>query len=189
MLLEWEGGDASALDRLLPAVYDDLRRRAGSLFRRERPGHTLQPTALVHEAFVRLVDQRRVQWQNRAQFYGVAAQAMRRVLVDHARRRGAAKRGASAMVFPFDEELVPGRAPNVDVLALDQALRQLAELDARQSRIVELRHFGGLTIEETAEVLRVSRTTVKNEWKMARAWLYNRLKGAGGPEAGGGDGS
>ena len=178
LLLEWEAGDAEALDRLLPLVYDDLHRRAASSFRRERPGHTLQPTALVNEVFLRLVDQRRVEWKSRAHFFGVAAQAMRRVLVDHARRRSAAKRGDDAVVLSFDEELVPGLAPDLDLLALDQALDALAELDRRQSRIVELRFFGGLTIDETAAALGVSPATVKNDWQMARAWLFIRLRGS-----------
>jgi RNA polymerase sigma factor (TIGR02999 family) len=178
LLLDWSKGDRGALGRLTPVVYAELRRRAAGLLRGERPGHTLQPTDLIHEAFLRLVDQRRVQWQNRAHFFGVAAQLMRRILVDHARRRHRATRGGSAIVVPLDEARVATDPAGADILALDEALTRLAALDERQSRIVELRFFSGLTIEETAEVLALSATTVKDELRLAKAWL-SREMGAG----------
>ena len=173
LLLAWSGGDERARDELVGAVYAELRRRAGAYLRHERPGHTLQPTALVHEVYLRLVDQKSVRWESRSQFFGLAAQLMRRILVDHARARSAGKRGGGLMPVTFDEE-VAGRA-GVDVAALDDALLALAALDARQGRVVELRYFGGLSIEETAEVLGLSAATVKREWTMARAWLHREL--------------
>jgi len=175
LLKLWSSGHQKALDALLPQIYAELRQLASSYLRRERPNHTLQATALVHEAFVRLVDQRAVRWQNRAHFFGIAAQAMRRILVDHARARGAAKRGDGARPVSLDEALVLTCAPNVDLLALDEALNRLAALDPQQSRVVELRFFGGLTMEETAEVLQISPATVGREWTMAKAWLYAAL--------------
>lgn len=179
LLLAWEAGDPAALDALLPALYGELRAQAARALRRESPGHTLQITDLVHEAYLRLVDQRRVRWQNRAQFLGVAAECMRRVLVDHARVRGAAKRGGGELAVTLTDVAGPdGPASEdaaVDVLALDDALGRLAALDARQARVVELRYFGGLGIDETAAVLGVSPKTVKREWAVARLWLRREL--------------
>jgi RNA polymerase sigma factor (TIGR02999 family) len=177
LLLDWSRGDKTALDRLMPLVYDELRALAERSLRHERSGHTLQGTALVHEAYLKLVDQRQVRWQDRAHFFAVAAQLMRRILVDHARRHGAAKRGSGQPRHPLDEADAPAAAaPLVDWLALDCALDRLAALDERQARTVELRFFGGLTIEETAEVLQVSQATVKNDWSLARGWLYRELQ-------------
>jgi RNA polymerase sigma factor (TIGR02999 family) len=175
LLAEVKRGRKDALDRLLSVVYAELRRIARNQMRREREGHTLQPTALVHEAFLRLVDQDTATWQNRAQFFGVAAQLMRRLLVDHARRRRAAKRG---IPITLDEALLhPGSAPvpNEEILAVDQALDRLARLDARQASVVELRYFGGLSVEETAEVLGVAERTVKLDWAMAKGWMKSQL--------------
>lgn len=177
LLVDWSNGDQKALDKLMPLVYSELRRLAGNYLRRERPGHTLQPTALVNEAYLKLIDQRNAKWQNRAQFYGVAAQLMRRILVDHARQHQAAKRGGSdqrRLSITSAERLV--QQPEVDLLALHEALEELATLDAQQERIVELRFFGGLSIEETAEVLGVGHATVERDWKMARAWLRRQLE-------------
>jgi RNA polymerase sigma factor (TIGR02999 family) len=175
LLLAWGAGDRSALDALVPAVYGELRRQAARALRREAAGHTLQPTALVHEAFLRLVDHARVPWESRAQFFGVAARCMRQILVDHARTRGAAKRGGAAVPVALDEANV--RAPEAaeEVLALDEALERLAVLDPEQARVVELRYFGGLTIAETAAALGVSPATVKREWAVASAWLRREL--------------
>jgi len=181
LLQDWRQGDEEARERLISQVYDDLRRLARGQLARERSGHTLQPTALVHEAYLRLIDQDRVQWQNRAHFFALAATMMRRILVSHARKKHAAKRGGDAVPVTLDEALDADRpGPAVDVVALDEALEALADLDRRQARIVELRFFGGLTIRETAEVLDVSPATVKLDWQMARAWLYREL---GGEEA------
>src|SRR5512132_3249221 len=156
LLQQWSDGRQEALDRLLPQLYGELRRLAASYLRRERPNHTLQPTALVHEAFIKLVDQRAVRWQNRAHFFGIAAQVMRRVLVDHARAHGAEKRGLGEAPLALDDRLAGGPGIDLDVLALDEALTRLASIDAQQSRVVELRFFGGLTMDETAEVLHIS---------------------------------
>jgi RNA polymerase sigma factor (TIGR02999 family) len=175
LLQAWGGGDPAALDQLVPIVYDELHRQAQRYLRRENPGHTLQTTALVHEAYLRLVDQREARWQNRAQFFGVAAQAMRRILVDHARRHQAAKRGGSAVPVPLEEGEVAAAGSDVDLVALDDALTRLAALDPQQARVVELRYFTGLGIAETAEALRISPATVKREWAMARAWLKREL--------------
>jgi RNA polymerase sigma factor (TIGR02999 family) len=175
LLLAWSGGDADARDRLVAVVYDELRRRAGAYLRRERPGHVLQPTALVNEVYLRLVDQKSVRWENRAQFYGLAAQLMRRILVDHARERGALKRGGAAIAVTFAEEALPAPEAPLSLVALDDALRALCELDPRQGQVVELRYFGGLSVEETAEVLGLSPATVKREWTLARAWLHREL--------------
>jgi RNA polymerase sigma factor (TIGR02999 family) len=188
LLQQWSGGDRSALDRILPIVYQELHRQAARYLRRERAGHTLQATALVHEAYLRLVDQRRVQWQNRAHFFGIAAQLMRRVLVDHARARGAAKRGGGGIQVTLegDQGAVPGA--DVNLIALDQALTRLAQLDPTQARLVELRYFTGLNIEEAAETLGISPATLKREWVVARAWLRRELEGTGqeqGPPAAG----
>ena len=178
LLAAWAAGDRRAADRLLPAVYDELRRQAARAMRREPDGSTLQPTALVHEAYLRLVDQR-APWHSRAQFFGVAAQAMRRVLVDHARARHAAKRGGGAPQITLGDAAAqqPGAAADsaADVLALHDALTRLAALDPDQARLVELRYFAGLTIEETAAALGSSPATVKREWAVARAWLHREL--------------
>ncbi len=176
LLERWSGGDRAALDELMPLVYDELRRLAGNYLRRERPGHTLQPTALVHEAYMRMVDQTRVQWQNRAHFFGVAAQMMRRILVDHARANAAEKRGGELQKIALDENIDVSGESDKNLVALDDALNRLAELDPQKSRIVELRFFGGLTAEETAEAMGVSVPTVKRQWRMAKAWLYGQVK-------------
>lgn len=177
LLKDWSGGDRRALERLMPLVYGELRKLAWAYLRRERASHTLQPTALVHEAYLRLVDQRGVDWQNRAHFFGIAARMMRRILVDHARRRQAAKRNAALDRLSTSGE--PAAAePDPEVLALDQALERLEAMDPRQARIIELRFFGGLTVEETAEVAGISTATVKREWQTARAWLARELRTA-----------
>jgi RNA polymerase sigma factor (TIGR02999 family) len=168
--------DPSVVPQVLPLVYDELRRLAAHYLRRERPDHTLQPTALVHEAYVRLAAQDRVHWRNRAHFVGVAAQLMRRVLVDHARADQAAKRGGQDTRVPIDDADAPYEAVSVDILALDEALTKLGILDPRQARIVELRYFGGLSVEEVAELLSLSPATIKREWRMARAWIHRALR-------------
>ena len=175
LLQQWTVGGEDALDKLIPPVYAELRRLAASYLRRERRDHTLQATALVHEAFLRLVDQRDVRWQNRAHFFGIAAQLMRRILVDHARAHAASKRGDGARPVSLDDALVVAPAADTDLLALDEALMHLAAVDPQQARIVELRFFGGLTIDETAEVLQVSPATVGRDWIMAKSWLYAEL--------------
>lgn len=178
-LLDWSKGDRSALDDLLPLVYGELRRLANHHLRRERPGHTLQPTALVHEAYMRLINQAEVNWQNRAHFFGVAANLMRQILIQHARAVQAAKRGGDAHKLSLEE--LPGISdglagkPDLDLIALDDALNQLAAIAPQQGRVVELRYFGGLSIDETAEVLGISPATVKREWTMAKAWLHREL--------------
>ncbi len=173
----WSGGDPAALEALIPVVMAELRRRAAAYLRNERPSHTLQPTALVHEVYLRLIDQRRAQWKSRAHFFAVSAQLMRRILVDHARAKQTDKRGGWAQKVTLDEAVdVPDGDGEVDILALDDALDKLAQLDARQSRVVELRYFAGLTIEETAEVLGVTHATVSRDWRNARAWLLRQLK-------------
>lgn len=177
LLIEGSKGNKEALDQLLPIVYAELRLQAARFLRRERAGHTLQTTALIHEAYIRLVDQRNVQWQNRAQFFGVAAQLMRRILVDHARTRQRAKRGGSAIRVSLDQAMVIAKDPEIDMIALDQALNRLAEIDRQQSRIVELRFFSGLSVEETAEVLDISPATVKRDWSVAKAWLHREISG------------
>jgi len=178
LLLGWGKGDKEALDQLLPLVYDELRRQAARYLRRERAGHTLQTTALIHEAYIRLVDQKRVQWQNRAHFFGIAAQLMRRILVDHARSKKRVKRGGSDVRVSLAEASLAVKTRDLDVLALDEALDRLAALDAEQARLVELRFFGGLTIEETAEAMAISPATVKRHWTVARAWLARELEGS-----------
>jgi RNA polymerase sigma factor (TIGR02999 family) len=175
LLQRWSSGEEQALDRLLPQIHDELRKLAASYLRRERPDHTLQPTALVNEAFLKLVDQRAAQWQNRAHFFGIAAQAMRRILVDHARAHAASKRGGAVRKVPINEEILVGPVMDVDLLALDEALTRLAALDPQQSRIVELRFFAGLTMEETAEVMHISPATIGREWRIAKAWLSAEL--------------
>ncbi|HJQ68468.1 MAG TPA: sigma-70 family RNA polymerase sigma factor [Blastocatellia bacterium] len=176
LLMDWRNGDKAAADQLMPLVYDELRRLASNFFRRERVNHTLQPTALVHEAYLHLVDQSVVSWQNRAHFFGAAARLMRQILIDHARTHNAAKRGGGEIKVSLKEELVAAAPREVDLIALDAALDELAELDEQQSRIVEMRFFGGLSIEETAEVLAISPATVKREWSTAKAWLYREMK-------------
>ena len=180
LLLAWRAGDTSAGERLLPAIYDELHRQAARAMRREGDAHTLQATALVHEAYLRLVDQRRVEWRSRAHFFGVAAQMMRRVLVDHARTRLAAKRGGAMQRVTLGDADAPvaeqSSSDELDVLALHDALERLALLDPDQARLVELRYFGGLGIEDTAEALGVSPATVKREWAVARAWLRRELE-------------
>lgn len=175
LLEKWREGDRAALDKLMPLVYAELRRLAGGYLRRERVNHTLQPTALVNEAYLLLVDQTHTKWQNRAQFIGVAAQMMRRILVDHARAHQAAKRGGEAFTVALSQADRFAHQPDADLLAIHDALIQLSSFDAQQGRIVELRFFGGLTIEETAEVLGVSHSTVERDWTMARAWLRREL--------------
>ena len=177
LLAEWQRGrDAAALDRLLPLVYDELRRIARRRLRAERTGHTLQTAALVHEAYLRLVDQQGATIQNRAHFLAIAAQLMRQILVDHARRRRAGKRGGGmAMTIALDQDVIPVGPPDVDLLALDESLEKLAAIDPRQSRIVEMRFFAGLDVEEIAEAIGVSPATVRRDWAMAKAWLYRRL--------------
>lgn len=177
LLIDWGSGDQAALDKLMPLVYGELRRLATNYLRRERVGHTLQPTALVNEAYLKLVDQKNARWQNRAQFFGISAQLMRRILVDHARQHQAAKRGG-----PDQQRLSITRAGReviespVDLLALNEALDELAKMDPQQCRIVELKFFGGLSIEETAEVLAIGHATVERDWKLARAWLRRQLE-------------
>jgi len=175
LLIGWGQGDKEALDRLVPIVYDELRRQAARYLRHERAGHTLQTTALIHEAYIRLIDQKNVHWQNRAHFFGIAAQLMRRILVDHARTRKRAKRGGSDIRVPLEDAVAIARAPQLDVVALDEALNRLAEIDEQQGKIVELRFFSGLTVEETAEVLGISPATVKRDWSMAKAWLHREI--------------
>src|SRR5205085_621696 len=178
LLQQWGSGRQEALDRLLPEIYAELRKLAASYLRRERRDHTLQPTALVHEAFVKLVDQRAVRWQNRAHFFGIAAQAMRRILVDHARSRHRDKRGGNEENLPLEAvEFAVSDNKNVDLVALDEALSRLAQLDERQARIVELRFFSGMSVEETAEALGISPATVKNDWRTAKAWLFREIQG------------
>jgi RNA polymerase sigma factor (TIGR02999 family) len=175
LLNRWREGDATALEKLLPLVYDELRRIAARQLRRERPNHTLQPTALVHEVYLRLVDQHRIEWQNRAQFFGVAAQLIRRILVDHARNRRTAKRGGGTLTVTLDDAISEPARRDIDLVKLDDALLSLATKDQQQSRVVELRFFGGLSIDDTAEVLGVSPSTVKRDWAAAKAWLYRDM--------------
>jgi RNA polymerase sigma factor (TIGR02999 family) len=169
--------DRQSLDSLLPVVYQELRRLAASYLRRERPGQTLQPTALVHEAYLRLMKDRPERWQNRAHFCAIAAHSMRQILIERARARGAIKRGGHAPRITLDEALVGGGAPSFDLVALDEALERLAAIDPEQARLVELRFFGGLTVEETAEAMHISPATVKRHWTVARAWLARELEG------------
>ncbi len=174
LLVAWSDGNPEARDELIPLVYAELHRLAQAYLRRERRGHTLQSAALVHEAFLRLVDQR-VEWRNRAHFFGIAAQLMRRILVDYARSRQSEKHGGDHLHLELDEALDEAAARDADLVALDDALKSLSELDPQQSRVIELRYFGGLTIEETAEVRGISDTTVEREWRLARAWLRREL--------------
>jgi RNA polymerase sigma factor (TIGR02999 family) len=177
LLVDWGKGDQAALEKLMPLVYDELRRLASNYLRRERATHTLQPTALVNEAYLKLVDQRNAKWQNRAHFFGISAQLMRRILVDHARQHQAAKRGGSnqqRLSITSAERVA--KQPEVDLLALNEALEELTQMDPQQAQIVELKFFGGLSIDETAEVLGISHATVERDWKMARAWLRRQLE-------------
>lgn len=175
LLLDWCEGDKKALERLIPLVYDELHHQAERMMRRERRNHTLQPTALVHETFLQLVDQNRVQWSNRAQFFGVAAQLMRRIVLKYARSQKAAKRGGGVIKVPIDEALDSAEMRAPDLIALDEALTRLASFDPRQGSIVEMRYFGGLTIDEVAECLELSTATVKREARIARAWLQREM--------------
>ena len=175
LLLAWSNGEQAALERLIPLVHDELHRLARRCMRRERPGHTLQTTALVNEAYLRLIDSSRVHWQNRAHFFAVSAGLMRRILVDFARSRHNLKRGGKVRLLLLDEALVVSQERSRDLVALDDALSTLAKLDLRQSQVVELRFFGGLSIDETAEVLKVSAGTVRRDWSLAKAWLYREL--------------
>ncbi len=175
LLVRWRGGDREALDSLLPLVYDELRRIARHYLQGERPGHTLQSTSLVNEAYVRMVAQDFPQWQNRAHFFAVAAQLMRQILVDHARNHRASKRGGDVYKVSLDEAGDQPQATDVDIVALDDALNNLAAMDPQQSKVVELKFFAGLSIEDTAEVLGISASTVKRDWITARAWLYREL--------------
>ena len=177
-LIAWSKGDAAALDKLIPVVYRELRRMADHYLRGENPGHSLQPTALVHEAYLRLIDQTKVEWQNRAHFFGVAAQMMRRILIDHAKAKHRGKRGGAATRVTLEEGAAFTQERAAELVALDDALNMLSEIDERKSRIVELRYFGGLTVEETAQVVGVSDKTVMRDWNLAKAWLYQQLTNA-----------
>jgi len=183
LLVEWRDGSRSALDRLIPLVERELRRLARSYMRRERADHTLQTTALINEAYMRLVKQRNVQWQNRAHFFGIAAQLMRRILIDHAKGHRRAKRGGDAIKVSLDDVAAPSTDRSEELLALDAALEKLAAIDPRKGRVVEMRYFGGMTLEEAAEVLEVSPNTVMRDWRMARAWLEREISGGGSLEA------
>lgn len=175
LLLDWSNGSQAALDKLIPLVDRELHRLAHHYMRHEKPGHTLQTTALVNEAYLRLVDQRNVHWKNRAHFFALSAQLMRRILVDHARKRKYAKRGGGANKVTLDEVMAVSNERGKDLIALDDALERLAAIDPRKSKVVELRFFGGLSVEEAAEALNISPLTVKRDWSMAKAWLYNTL--------------
>jgi RNA polymerase sigma factor (TIGR02999 family) len=179
LLQAWRAGDDGALDQLTPLVYGELRRLAHARMRHAEPGHTLQTTALANEAFIRLVDARRVDWQDRAHFFAICARVMRHILVDAARTRRAQKRGGGAQFVAFDDQLAMSPARDPDLLALDEALTQLSREDPRQGQVVELRYFGGLSVEETAEVLKVSPQTVLRDWKLAKLWLVRALRHAG----------
>ncbi len=178
LLAAWRGGDAAALDRLMPVVYAELRRIAHRYMRDERPDHPLQTTALVHEAYLRLIDVNRVDWESHSHFFAVSANMMRRILVEAARRRNADKRGGDASHVALDDAVVPAADRGADLIALDEALEHLATLDARKARVVELRYFGGLSVEETANVLGVSAETVTRDWRMAKLWLQRDLSRA-----------
>jgi RNA polymerase sigma-70 factor (ECF subfamily) len=175
LLVDWSNGDQAALDQLIPLVHDELRRMAHHYMARENPDHTLQTTALVNDAYLRLIDQKRTNWQNRAQFFGIAAQLMRRILVDHARSHAYAKRGGGAIQVPLNEGAVLSPQRAADVLALDEALNQLATVDPRKCQIVELRYFGGFTVEEAAALLGASEVTVMRDWSLAKAWLRREI--------------
>jgi RNA polymerase sigma factor (TIGR02999 family) len=181
LLLAWREGEPSALDRLMPMVYEELRRLASAYMRRQRPGHSLQTVDLVNEAYMRLVDSSRVNWQDRNHFYAIASQIMRRLLVDSARKRNSQKRGGGHAQITLDDNLEIAGGSGTDLVALDEAMKRLAVLNPRQSRIIELRYFGGLTEEETAEVLGVSSRTIRRDWTIARAWLFRELTGSSPP--------
>jgi RNA polymerase sigma factor (TIGR02999 family) len=176
LLRAWGDGEESALEKLIPMIYAELHRAAQRYMSRERSDHMLQTTALINEAYLRLVDFQHINWQNRAQFFGICSQLMRRILVDFSRSRGSHKRGADGIHLPLDEALIVSREPHADVLALDDALKALAAVDERKSRVIELRFFGGLSVEETAEVLKVSDETVKRDWRLAKAWLLRQFR-------------
>jgi len=180
LLIEWRQGDKAALDKLTPLVYDELRRIAHRYVQRERDGHTLQTTALVNEAYLRLAGQQKIEWQSRAHFFAVTAQVMRHVLIDHARRRHYAKRGGDLQQVSLEDAAMMSQQRAAELVALDEALDELAKLDPRKSRVVELRYFGGLSLEETAEVLEISLMTVRRDWRAAKAWLYKAVMGNGG---------
>ena len=179
-LIEWGNGDEAALSKLMPIIYSELRKRAHRYMARENPGHTLQTTALIHEVYIRLAEQKDKKWENRSHFFAVAAQAMRHILVDYARSRKAARHGGALRSVSLEEAAVVSDERTSEIVALDDALEQLAGLDPRQSRIVEMRFFGGLSVEETAEVLKVSPTTVIRDWNLAKVWLYRELSKAPG---------
>ena len=179
LLAEWSDGNQSALDELYPLVYEELHRLARRYMSRERKGHTLQTTALINEAYVRLVDQRNVRWANRSHFFAISAQIMRRILIDHARRHAYAKRGGGAQQVSLDEAAIVTPDQSLDLIRLDEALNSLSQMDPRRGQVVELRFFGGLNNEEIAGVLKVSENTVTRDWNMARAWLYQQLTGSG----------
>ncbi len=182
--MRWREGDRAALDEMMPLVHEELRRLAHHYMRRQRQDHTLQTSALINEAYLRLIDHKNMRWQNRAHFFAVSAQAMRRILVDHARARGYDKRGGGAQKVAFEEAMVVAEAKSAELIALDEALTDLAAVDARKGRIVELRYFGGLSVEETAEVIGVSAVTVMREWRSAKLWLMRALSKRGKDEAG-----
>ncbi len=179
LLLDWSNGNKESLDKLIPVVYHELRRQAARHLRRERREHTLQTTALIHEAYLRLVDQKNVRWQNRAHFFGIAAKLMRQILVDHARKHHAAKRGGMDIKLSLEEAMLTSEEQDMNLVALDEALDRLAEIDPQQSQIVELKFFSGLSVEETAHVLDVSARTVKRDWNVAKAWLRRELSRGG----------
>ncbi len=176
LLVDWSDGDERAFEQLIPLVYQELHRLAESYMRRENENHTLQATALVNEAYIRLIDQTRVNWKNRSHFFGVAAQVMRRILVDYARRNLAEKRGGKAETISLDDAVIFNREKSNDILALDEALKSLAKIDERRQKVVELRFFGGLSVDETAEVLSISKNTVVRDWNFAKAWLYRQIQ-------------
>jgi RNA polymerase sigma factor (TIGR02999 family) len=175
ILRSWGGGETEAADQLLPLVYEELRRLARSYMRRERPGQTMSPTVLVHETYLRLAEQKRVDWQNRSHFYGIAAKMMRRILIDHARARATGKRGGAALRLSLDQIEVSPEQDATDLIALDEALNKLAAFDERKARVVELLYFGGLKHEEAAQVLDVNEKTIRRDWEVARRWLYREL--------------
>ncbi len=176
MLKEWSDGNQNIFDKLMPLVYEELRRQASRYLRKERSNHTLQTTALIHEAYLKLIDQKNVEWQNRAHFFAIAAQAMRRILVDYARERHRTKRGGAAENLPLEKAaFIVSKEKSLDLVALDEALTRLAKFDERQARVVELKFFSGLDIDETAEVLGVSNATVRRDWNMAKAWLHQEI--------------
>jgi RNA polymerase sigma factor (TIGR02999 family) len=176
MLRQWSDGNREVLDDLLPLVYDELHRQAARFLRRERDNHTLQATALIHEAYLKLIDQREVKWESRTHFFAIAANMMRRILVDYARSKNREKRGGDYFILPLDDAPeIAGKEKSLDLIALDEVLNRLEKLDERQARVVELRYFGDLTLEETGKALGISRTTVADDWAMARAWLHREL--------------